>query len=904
MTSCSNFANYTGDILLIAFFPVHESGLYGRQLCGAVAEEDGIQMLEAFHFTLDEINRKELPGLPKFSLGGIAFDSCSSDAHALEQGMNVIRILMTKDDTSDSIPYVCHNDTKPILKSDMKALQRMIGVVGASSSGVTMALANMFRVFNIPQISPQSTSSDISNVVRFPYLARTVPSDSIQVNAILSLLRKMKWTFVSIVYENSNYGTRGFYELSGIAALYDVCFEKVLQVRVNQPGLRQYKAIISALTDNKNKAKAVIVYLDYTNADYLFEAADQVGLNKTIYWLGVDGWAGRMSVVKKHKEIVNNALAIQPYAFRIPNFDEYFQSLKPFNNTRNPWFKQYWEYHFNCSFNDENRNSDNYCDENAIIGPENGYEQIPSLHYVYDAVQVFVDSLSRMYKDICGSTNEFCSELRPGNISGSTLIKYIRNSTFTGISGVPFYFQGGIDGPPRYSVLRYTVDDSWHKVGVYTQVEGEYTNQTFLQVDEDIPTLYNSSICSEDCGVGEIRKFSGGIGLACCWSCIKCPVWSRVFSIGFQESCVDCPNGTKPDDEQKSCIAMEPQYIDYTHPVAIASLVVSSIGLLIIILVGIVMFRFRDTPVIKASSRELSALLLGACAFCCISSFIFLAKPSRGTCGASRFLVGFCYAALYAPILTKTNRVYRLFPTEPKQVTKKTKLTSPKSQMFIVLCLLSIEVFVLISWLVALQPTSTFVYPSRDSNILICKGLANTSFLVPLIYPLLLMLACTYYAIRTRKTPDGFNETKFIAFTSYSTWVIWVAFLPTFFVFYTIRPIAISLSVTVNALIAVSCIFAPKVYICIFRPHKNTREAVMSRRTMSVISAGSGVVGEGRPYAHSMASLPEINLDIRKNSTEREPIRNRTDSVETYVNVKPIAPKRRKSKISDSETKA
>lgn len=103
----NNFANYTGDILLIAFFPVHESGLYGQKLCGAIAEEDGIQMLEAFLFTLDEINKQKISGLPNFRLGGIAFDSCSSDAHALEQGMDVIRILMTKDDEPESIPYVC-----------------------------------------------------------------------------------------------------------------------------------------------------------------------------------------------------------------------------------------------------------------------------------------------------------------------------------------------------------------------------------------------------------------------------------------------------------------------------------------------------------------------------------------------------------------------------------------------------------------------------------------------------------------------------------------------------------------------------------------------------------------------------------------------------------------------------
>lgn len=38
------------------------------------------------------------------------------------------------------------------------------------------------------------------------------------------------------------------------------------------------------------------------------------------------------------------------------------------------------------------------------------------------------------------------------------------------------------------------------------------------------------------------------------------------------------------------------------------------------------------------------------------------------------------------------------------------------------------------------------------------------------------------YAFKTRKCPENFNEAKFIGFTMYTTCIIWLAFLPIFYV--------------------------------------------------------------------------------------------------------------------------
>ena len=56
-----------------------------------------------------------------------------------------------------------------------------------------------------------------------------------------------------------------------------------------------------------------------------------------------------------------------------------------------------------------------------------------------------------------------------------------------------------------------------------------------------------------------------------------------------------------------------------------------------------------------------------------------------------------------------------------------------------------------------------------------CEGLKSDSFFFGLGYPILLILVCTFYAIKIRKVPAGFNEAKFIGFAVCTTLAIWLA---------------------------------------------------------------------------------------------------------------------------------
>ncbi|MED6231648.1 Metabotropic glutamate receptor 8 [Ilyodon furcidens] len=128
-----------GDIILGGLFPVHSRGDRGTP-CGELKKEKGIHRLEAMMFAIDLIN-KDPELLPNITLGARILDTCSRDTYALEQSLTFVQALIERDGSD----VRCANGDPPIFTKPDK----IVGVIGAASSSVSIMVANILRLFKV-----------------------------------------------------------------------------------------------------------------------------------------------------------------------------------------------------------------------------------------------------------------------------------------------------------------------------------------------------------------------------------------------------------------------------------------------------------------------------------------------------------------------------------------------------------------------------------------------------------------------------------------------------------------------------------------------------------------------------------------------------------------------------------
>ena len=107
-----------------------------------------------------------------------------------------------------------------------------------------------------------------------------------------------------------------------------------------------------------------------------------------------------------------------------------------------------------------------------------------------------------------------------------------------------------------------------------------------------------------------------------------------------------------------------------------------------------------------------------------------------------RFTVGMGFSLMYGALLTKTNRISRIFHSA-SQSARRPSYISPKSQLMITAMLVLVQFAATLVWVVAAFPESQRVYPRRDEVILRCN-VNDSSFLISQVIYNIDMLILSY----------------------------------------------------------------------------------------------------------------------------------------------------------------
>uniref|UniRef100_A0A2K5YGT6 Glutamate metabotropic receptor 6 n=1 Tax=Mandrillus leucophaeus TaxID=9568 RepID=A0A2K5YGT6_MANLE len=470
------------------------------------------------------------------------------------------------------------------------------------------------------------------------------------------------------------------------------------------------------------------------------------------------------------------------------------------NNRRNIWFAEFWEENFNCKLTSSGTQSDDStrkCTGESCaglgawrpgeerIGRDSTYEQEGKVQFVIDAVYAIAHALHSMHQALCPGHTGLCPAMEPTD--GRTLLQYIRAVRFNGSAGTPVMFNENGDAPGRYDIFQYQATNGSASSGGY-QAVGQWAETLRLDVEalqwSGDPHEVPSSLCSLPCGPGERKKMVKGV--PCCWHCEACDGYR--FQVD-EFTCEACPGDMRPTPNHTGCRPTPVVRLSWSSPWAALPLLLAVLGIMATTTVVATFMRHNNTPIVRASGRELSYVLLTGIFLIYAITFLMVAEPGAVVCATRRLFLGLGTTLSYSALLTKTNRIYRIFEQGKRSVTPP-PFISPTSQLAITFSLTSLQVAPI---------------PAPPHRVLLCFSCLGRALILKLT-------TCeeASEAVQVRPQFQGF------------------------------RPQPSTLkgrSKCLSASVSLGMLYVPKTYVILFHPEQNVQKRKRSLKATSTVAA-------------------------------------------------------------------
>jgi hypothetical protein len=100
--------------------------------------------------------------------------------------------------------------------------------------------------------------------------------------------------------------------------------------------------------EEDEKAHVIVCFCEGLTIRKLLKAMQYLNMTSKFIIIGTDGWADRQDVVTDYEEQAIGSISIRIHSPYQKTFDENYLKLDPFENVRNPWFREFWEDKFSC----------------------------------------------------------------------------------------------------------------------------------------------------------------------------------------------------------------------------------------------------------------------------------------------------------------------------------------------------------------------------------------------------------------------------------------------------------------------------------------------------------------------------------------------------------------------------
>ncbi|KAK5614380.1 hypothetical protein CRENBAI_000620 [Crenichthys baileyi] len=327
---------------------------------------------------IQEINQQSPRLLPNLTLGYDIYDTCNDVSLAIRA---VLQLLSNQSD-----PQMCPIPTS--IDSSLPEPKTKV-VIGERRSEVSIAIARIFALSSVTQISYGSTSELLSIKEKFPTFLRTVSSDKFQTKAIYELVKYFLWQSVAIVGSSDEYGKYGTDSLQKLFSENNICVDFIEILPDNFNKHHSPRDLVKKFSNSK--AEAIIMFTKDTNVPIIIKEVIEQNFSRT--WIAGDAWSTSPDVFKiKGIERIGPVFGFTSKQNDVPGFQDYINSK--FEGSKNAILNHY-QLSINESKDDEdcnckNKTSNSNCLQHYIDHDES--------YSIYLAVRVIAMGLKALLK--------------------------------------------------------------------------------------------------------------------------------------------------------------------------------------------------------------------------------------------------------------------------------------------------------------------------------------------------------------------------------------------------------------------------------------------------------------------------------------------------------------------------
>ncbi|XP_049432603.1 extracellular calcium-sensing receptor-like [Epinephelus fuscoguttatus] len=765
----------------------------------------------AMIFAIEEINNStEL--LPGIKLGYQIYDSCASVPVAVHVAFQLSSGL-------DQVFYTGNSCSQ----SGM-----VMAVIGDSGSTPSIGMSRIVGSFNIPQVSHFATCACLSDKQQYPTFFRTIPSDQFQADALAKLVKHFGWTWIGAVRSDSDYGNNGMASFLEAAHKEGICVEYSESFYWTHPRSR-----IQRVADVIRRSTAMVV-VAFTSPGDMRILLEELSLKPfpPRQWIGSESWVTNPDMLRF--SFCSGAIGFAIEQSVIPGLRDFLLDLSSSKVAASPVLTEFWEDAFNCSLGKSAATDKSICDGTEDIqmiqSPYTDTSQLRITNMVYKAVYAIAHAI---HNAVCQETNSTTQCDKFTKTEPKEVLTQLKEVNFSQ-NGFDVSFDANGDPVAKYELVNWQKSESGSielvTVGHYDaslpagQEFSINRKLTWVEGGTQVPV----SVCTDSCPPGTRKVLQKGKPI-CCYDCILCPE-GEISNATDSPDCFPCPKEFWPNAVRDTCLPKPVEFLSFSEILGIILAAFSVVGACLTIITAAVFYRHRTSPIVRANNSELSFLLLLSLTLCFLCPLTFIGPPSEWSCMLRHTAFGIIFVLCVSCVLGKTIVVLMAFKaTLPGSNVM--KWFGPPQQRMTVVFLTFIQVLICTIWLVLSPPfPMTNLTTYKERIILECALGSAIGFWAVLGYIGLLAVFCFVLAVLARKLPDNFNEAKLITFSMLIFCAVWITFIPA----YVSSPGKFTVAVEIFAILASSfglilCIFAPKCFIILFQPEKNTKKHLMNK---------------------------------------------------------------------------